>query len=126
MVYLHIDFALFLVYYITIETKQKQAKQEDMDMTKKDLMNKLEALLAEKKMYKIETFSGKIGWNNNKATIENAIKCLEATDEEMNDYLTVFKLKYPNSYISITNNGNWLTHSHNRYYVYTSAKSILA
>lgn len=95
-------------------------------MTKKDLMNKLEALLAEKKMYKIETFSGKIGWNSNKSTIEGAIKCLEATDEEMNDYLTVFKLKYPNSYISITNNGIWLTHSHNRYYVYTSAKSILA
>lgn len=95
-------------------------------MTKKDLVDKLEMLLAEKKMHKIETFSGKIGWNNNKATIADAIKCLEATDEEMNDYLTVFKLKYPSSYNVIINNGNWLTHSHNRYYVYCSAKSILA
>lgn len=42
-------------------------------MTKKDLMKRLEELLEEKKMYKIETFSGKIGWNNNKATIADAI-----------------------------------------------------
>ncbi len=95
-------------------------------MTKKDLMCKLEELLEEKKMHKIETFSGKIGWNNNKATIEDAIKCLEATDEEMNDYLTVFRLKYPNSYNTIINNGDWLTHSHNRYYVYSLAKAILS
>ena len=95
-------------------------------MTKKDLMKKLEKLLAEKKMCKIETFSGKIGWNDNKAIIEDAIKCLETTDEEMNDYLTVFKLKYPNSYNTIVNNGNWLVHPHNRYYVYCTAKQILA
>lgn len=95
-------------------------------MKKKDLMDKLEALLAEKKMCKIETFSGKIGWNNNKATIEGAIKCLEATDEEMNDYLTVVKLKYPNIYKTVVNNGNWLVHSHNRYAVYTMAKTALA
>lgn len=95
-------------------------------MTKKDLMKKLEELLAEKKMCKIETFSGKIGRNDNKATIEDAIKCLEATDKEMNDYLTVFKLKHSNSYNTIVNNGNWLAHPHNRYYVYCTAKQILA
>lgn len=95
-------------------------------MTKKDLIKKLEELLEEKKMPKIETFSGKIDWNCKKSTIEDAIKCLETSDEKMNDYLTVFKLKYPNSYNSIINNGNWLTHSHNRYYVYCSAKMILA
>lgn len=95
-------------------------------MTKKELMNRLEELLAEKKIYKIETFSGTIGWNDNKATIEDAINCLESTDEEMNDYLTVVKLKYPNIYKTIVNNGNWLVHSHNRYAVYTMAKSALA
>lgn len=95
-------------------------------MTKKDLIDKLEALLAEKKMHKIETFSGKIGWNDNKATIEDAIKCLESTDEEMNDYLTIVKLKYPNIYKTVVNNGNWLVHSHNRYAVYKMAKTALA
>lgn len=95
-------------------------------MIKRELLNKLQCLLDKKGMHKIETFSGKINESCNKSTIKNAIKCLEATDEEMNDYLTVFKLKYPNSYNTIINNGDWLTHSHNRYYVYCVAKTILA
>lgn len=96
-------------------------------MTKKDLMKRLEELLEEKKMPKIELMlGGKVDWNCKKSTIEDAIKCLEATDEEMNDYLTVFKLKYQNSYNTIINNGNWLVHPHNRYYVYCTAKQILA
>lgn len=96
-------------------------------MTKKELMKKLDALLLEKEMPKIELMlGGKVDWNCNKATIEDAIKCLEATDEEMNDYLTVFKLKYPNSYNTIVNNGNWLVHPDNRYYVYCTARQILA
>lgn len=96
-------------------------------MTKKELMNKLNGLLTEKKMPKIELMlGGKVDWNCNKATIEDVIKCLEASDDEMNDYLTVFKLKYPNTYNTIINNGNWLTHSYNRYYVYSSVKAILA
>ena len=95
-------------------------------MTKRELLEKLEELLKEKGMRKIETFSGTIGRNDNKSTIEDAIKCLESTDEEMNDYLTVFRLKYPNSYAAVMNAGNWLTHSHNRYYVYCTARQILA
>lgn len=95
-------------------------------MAKTELLKKLEALLEEKGMSKIETFSGKIGQTSNKATIEDAIKCLEATDEEMNDYLTVFKLKYYNSYVAIMQAGNWLIHSHNRYYVYSTARQIIA
>lgn len=94
-------------------------------MTKKELMNRLNELLKIKGMSRIETFSGSIGWNDNKATIEDAIKCLETTDEEMNDYLTVVKLAYPNTYKIIVGNGNYLTHSHNRYYVYTAARTIL-
>lgn len=96
-------------------------------MTKKELLDKLAENLEKKGMYKIEqSLGGSIGWNTNKATIEDAIKCLEASDEEMQDYLTVFKLKYPNSYKKIIENGDWLTHSHNRYYVYTTARAILA
>ena len=95
-------------------------------MTKNELLEKLENLLKEKGMRKIETFSGAIGRNDNKATIEDAIKCLESTDEEMNDYLTVFRLKYPNSYNAVMKAGNWLTHSHNRSYIYCTARQILA
>lgn len=96
-------------------------------MTKRELLKKLQELLDRKGMPKIELMlGGRIGENCKKSAIEDAIKCLEATDEEMNDYLTVFKLKYPNSYNTIVNNGNWLTHSYNRYYVYCSAKAILA
>lgn len=96
-------------------------------MTKRELLKKLQELLDSKGMPKIELMlGGRIGENCKKSTIEDAIKCLEATDEEMNDYLTVFKLKYPNSYNTIVKNGNWLTHSHNRYYVWTNARMILA
>lgn len=96
-------------------------------MTKRDLISKLEGLLKEKGMYKIEhSLGGSIGWNDNKATIEDAIKCLEASDEEMQDYLTVVKLKYPNTYKKIVENGDWLTHSHNRYYVWSTARIALA
>ena len=95
-------------------------------MTKTELLKKLNNLLIEKGMNKIETFSGKIGPNDNKATIESAIKCIEATDEEMNDYLTIVKLKYPSTYAVIMQAGNWLIHSHNRYYVYSTARQIIA
>lgn len=95
-------------------------------MKKTELLKKLDTLLKEKGMDKIETFSGKIGQSNNKATIESAIKCLETPDDVMGDYLTVFRLKYPSSYTAIMQAGNWITHSHNRYYVYCTARQILA
>lgn len=96
-------------------------------MTKKDLMDRLEELLEQKKMPKIEMMlGGKIDLNCKKSTIEDTIKCLEATDEEMNDYLTVIKLKHPNTYKAVVNNGNWLLHSHNRYYIWKTARLILA
>lgn len=95
-------------------------------MTKRELLEKMENLLKEKGMHKIETAFNRIDSKCNKATIEDAIKCLEATDEEMNDYLTVVKLVYPNTYKTILKAGNWLTHSHNRYYVWTTAKMVLA
>lgn len=95
-------------------------------MKKADLIKRLEELLEEKGMSKIDGGNGKIGWNDTKATIQNAIDCLTATDEEMSDYLTVFKMKYPNCYKAIMENGNWLTHYFNRYYVYSTARMILS
>lgn len=96
-------------------------------MTKKDLMNRLGELLEEKKMPKIELMlGGKVDWNCKKSTIEDAIKCLEATDEEMNDYLTVVKLKYNNIYKKVVEDANWIIGSYYRYYVYTLAKMALA
>lgn len=95
-------------------------------MTKKQLIDRLAVLLIEKGMHSIDGGNGAIGWNDNKASIQNAINCLEKSDADMLDLLTVFKLKYPNSYNTIINNGNWLTHKHNRLYVYNVARSILA
>lgn len=66
-----------------------------------------------------------IGTNSNKATLENAIECLEATDELLDDYFTIFKVKYPNSAIAILQAGNWKKHNFNRLYVWNSVKIIL-
>lgn len=90
-------------------------------MKKRDLIEKLEKLLEEKGMYRIDG----INRNSNKTSIQAAIKCLELTDEELEEYMTVFKLKFPGSYNTIISNGNWKTHSHNRIYVYQTAKMIL-
>ena len=95
-------------------------------MTKKELMGRLEELLAEKGMTSIDGGNGSIGWAENKSSIQNAINCLEASDETMQDYLTVFKLKYPNSYKAVINSGDWLTHRFNRLYVYNTARMVLA
>lgn len=94
--------------------------------TKAELIARLTELLEAKGMSKIDDGNGTVNYNSTKASIQSAINCLTATDVEMNDYLTVFKLKYPNSYEAIIKNGNWLTHYFNRYYVYSTAKTILA
>jgi len=95
-------------------------------MTKRELLTKLQAELTEKGMYAIDGGNGAIGANDNKATIQNAIDCLTATDEEMRDYLTVIKLRYPNIYRTITENGReWLTHRHNRLWIYNNARMII-
>ena len=94
--------------------------------TKAELIARLTELLESKGMSKIDNGNGAVNYNSTKASIQSAINCLTATDAEMNDYLTVFKLKYPNSYEVIIKNGNWLTHYFNRYYVYSTAKTILA
>lgn len=91
-------------------------------MTKKEMMNRIEELKAEKGILRLDG----INWNCDKNTLQSTINCLECSDEKMDEYMVVFKLKYPHSYEKIINNGNWKTHPFNRLYVYSSAKSILA
>ena len=95
-------------------------------MTKRELLNQLQAALTEKGMFAIDGWNGAITANDNKATIQNAIDCLMATDEEMRDYLTVIKLRYPNIYRTITENGrDWMHHRYNRMWVYNNARMII-
>ena len=95
-------------------------------MTKRELLDQLHTALNAKGMYAIDGGNGAITANDNKATIQNAIDCLMATDEEMRDYLTVIKLRYPNIYRTITENGReWLTHRHNRLWIYNNARIII-
>ena len=72
-------------------------------MTKKELIKRFDELQEEKRCH-IEG----IYWNSRKAEIENAINCLEASDEYLNDCLTVVKMKYHNNIIqsSITETGS--------------------
>ena len=96
-------------------------------MTKNDMLKKLDELLTARGMSKIETFAGKINGNNDKQTIQGAIDCLECDDKTLDDYMVVFRLKFPNSYNAIMSNGtDWKKHSHNRFYVYNTARMILS
>lgn len=94
-------------------------------MTKRELLTRLSELLAEKGMFSIDGGNGAICANDNKNTIQNAINCLETSDADMMDYLTVIKLKYPGTYNAVCNSGDWLTHSFNRLYVYNTARMAL-
>lgn len=89
-------------------------------MTKKELFKELEIALKTKGMYSIDGLV-----NANKSEIENAINCLKCTDETMNDYLTVIKLKYPNIHSTVTQT-NYLTHRYNRLWIYNTARMELA
>lgn len=64
--------------------------------------------------------------NSNKATLQNAINCLECDDETLNDYLVVLKLKYPSTAETISKNGDFKRHAFNRLYVYNTARMILS
>ena len=90
-------------------------------MTKNDLMKKYKELEDQKKIH-IEG----INWNSNKSIIQNAINCLECDDELLDQYLIVVSLKYPNIGRVIKENGDFKHHTHNRLYVYNTARQILA
>lgn len=90
-------------------------------MTKKELMNRLEELKQEM-MMNVEG----IYWNSRKDKIQNAIDCLECSEEMMNKYFTVVSLKYKNIGKEIEKLGDWQHHQYFRLYVYNTAKQILA
>ena len=64
--------------------------------------------------------------NSTKAEIENAIKCLECSDDLLDKYLIIVSLKYENIGLRISQNGDFKHHSHNRMYVFNTARGILA
>lgn len=90
-------------------------------MTKWELLKELKRLLEEKGIYNLDG----INESSRKSEIQNAIDCLNCNDEQMADYLTVIKLKYPNIYNTVTRN-NYLVHKYNRLYVYNTARLTLA
>lgn len=90
-------------------------------MTKKDLMKRFDELQKEKAC-RIEG----IYWNSRKSEIQNAIDCLECSDEMLEKYLIVVSLKYENIGRVISENGGFKHHSHNRLYVFNTARQILA
>lgn len=92
-------------------------------MKKSEMLKELQTLLDIHGMAKIDNGNGKVNENTTKPMIQSAIDCLKATNEQMNEYLTVFKLKYPNTYKNLSE--HWLTHSFQRYYVFSTAKSII-
>lgn len=90
-------------------------------MTKAELMKEFEAL-QEEKAVRIEG----IYWNSTKSTIENAIECLKCPDELLDKYLMIVRLKYENIGRVIAENGDFKRHSHNRLYIFNTARMILA
>ncbi len=90
-------------------------------MTKAELMKEFE-MLQEDKQCRIEG----IYLNSRKDEIQNAIDCLECSDDTLDKYLMVVSLKYENIGRTIANNGDFKHHSHNRLYVYNTARQILA
>lgn len=90
-------------------------------MTKAELMKEFDELEREKGV----RIDG-IYWNSKKSTIENAIECLKCPDELLDKYLTLVSLKYENIGRAISQNGDFKHHSHNRLYVYNTARQILA
>jgi hypothetical protein len=90
-------------------------------MTKRELMAKYNELTEQKKV-RLDGISA----NCNKSEIENAIACLECSDERLEEYLIVIKLKYPATYAKIANNGDFKRHFFNRLYVYNTARMVIA
>lgn len=90
-------------------------------MTKAELLKEFDGLEKEKGVH-IEG----IYYNSKKSAMENAIECLRCPDELLDKYLTVVSLKYENTGRVIAENGDFKHHSHNRLYVFNTARQILA
>lgn len=89
-------------------------------MTKRELLKRFDDLQNEKKV-RIEGIYS----NSRKSEIENAINCLECSDETLEKYLIIVSMKYENIGRVIANNGDFKKHAFNRMYVYNTARQIL-
>ena len=90
-------------------------------MKKTELMKEFQELEEEKQVH----IDG-IAWNSKKSEIQNAIECLKCPDELLEKYLIVLSLKYKKIGRLIAGNGDFKHHSHNRLYVFNTARQILA
>lgn len=90
-------------------------------MTKNELLKQLKELEKIKKIH----IDG-ISVNSNKSIIQNAIDCLNCSDEVLDKYLIVVTLKYENIGRTVAQNGDFKHHAHNRLYIYNTARQILA
>ena len=90
-------------------------------MKKNDMLRELQAELDKANMQILDGVNA----NCSKSEIQNAIDCMRCSDEEMGDYLTVVKLKYPNIYRTVTQS-EYLKHSYNRFFVYNTARQVIA
>lgn len=91
-------------------------------MTLREMYQEYLRLLDKKEMSKIDGVSA----NSNKRTIQNAIDCLNCTDEQMDEYLEVVKYEYPAIYETIKSCKNYKTNSFKRIWVYNNARMILS
>lgn len=89
--------------------------------TKRELLQELQELLDGMNMDHLDGINA----NSTKDTLQSAINCLRCSDEQMAEYLVIIKLKYPNTYKTITAS-NYLRHRFNRLYVYDTARLVLS
>ena len=90
-------------------------------MTLREMYQEYLRLLDKKEMSKIDGVNA----NSNKRTIQNAIDCLNCTDEQMDEYLEIVKTEYPAIYETIKSCKNYKTNSFKRIWVYNNARMIL-
>lgn len=89
-------------------------------MTSREMWQEYKRLLNEKGITHLDG----ITTNTNKKGLQNAIDCLNCSDETLNDYLIVVKLLLPNTYEKISKS-NFKLNPFNRLYVYNTARLYL-
>lgn len=108
--------------FVEAEYARRNEKQFDGEKLKsRELWQEYQKLLDGKSMKKIDG----INTGSAKKDIISGINCLNCSDETMNLYLDVVEDAYPGIAKVIRDNGNYLLHYHNRYYVYTIAHTLL-
>ena len=90
-------------------------------MTKREMLLLLDKLEDEKGVR-----ISQVNVNSNKNMIQSAIDCLKCSDELLDKYLDILATEYPNTAREIAGNGNFKRHRFNRYYVYSTARMIIA